>query len=149
MNKSGFQGGHIPPIAPTKNVTNQERVCYFPLAAGFCAKRKFIFLWSQGCISRQLWVHWHVTKVRLNHFVSNHTTSRSSTWIGVWYAGTSVYSADFTNTYYHPSPVHIRWKKPVCDGREQSDLGTYQSLDEGQREMLKEYGFAVNIAISQ
>ena len=26
--------------------------------------------------------------------------------------GASVYSTDFTNTYYHPNPAHIRRKKP-------------------------------------
>ena len=62
--------------------------------------------------------------------------------------GALVYSTDFIKTCYHPSPQHIRRKISVFDGREQSDLGTYQSLDEGQREMLKEHRL-VNIAISQ
>lgn len=37
---------------------------------------------------------------------------------------------------------------PVFDGRVLIDLGTYQSLDEGQREMLKEHGLVVNIVNS-
>ena len=60
-----------------------------------------------------------------------------------------MYSTDFTNTYYHPNPAHIRRKNPVFDGRVLIDLGTYQSLDEGQREILKENGLAVNIVTSQ
>ena len=43
--------------------------------------------------------------------------------------GALVYSTDFTNTYYHPNPTHIRGKNPVFDGRVLIDLGTYQSLD--------------------
>ena len=63
--------------------------------------------------------------------------------------GALVYSIDFTNTYYHPNPAHIRRKNPVFDGRVLIDLGTYQSLDEGQREMLKEHGLVVDIVNSQ
>ena len=63
--------------------------------------------------------------------------------------GALVYSTDFTNTYYHPNPAHIRRKNPVFDGRVLIDLGTYQSLAEGQREILKENGLAVNIVTSQ
>ena len=48
--------------------------------------------------------------------------------------GALVHSADFANTYYHPSPVHIMRKKPVFDGRVHIDLSTYHSLDEDQRE---------------
>ena len=59
--------------------------------------------------------------------------------------GALVYSTDFTNTYYHPIPSHIRRKNPVFDGRVLIDPGTYQSLDEGQREMLKEQGLIVNV----
>ena len=62
--------------------------------------------------------------------------------------GALVYSKDFTNTYYHPNPEHIRRKKPVFDGRVLIKLCTYQSLDEGQREMLKEHGLVVNIVNS-
>ena len=51
--------------------------------------------------------------------------------------GALVYSTDFTNTCYHPNPAHIRRKNPVFDGRVLIDLGTYQSLDEGQKEILK------------
>ena len=47
------------------------------------------------------------------------------------------------------NPAHIRRKNPVFDGRVLIDLGTYQSLDEGQREILKENGLAVNIVTSQ
>ena len=61
--------------------------------------------------------------------------------------GALVYSADFTNTYYHPNPAHIRRKNPVFDGLVLIDLRTYPSLDEGQREMLKEHGL-VNIVNS-
>ena len=50
-----------------------------------------------------------------------------------------VYSTDFTNTYYHPSPAHIMRTNPVFDNRVLIDFNTYQSLDKGQREMLKEH----------
>ena len=59
--------------------------------------------------------------------------------------GALVHSADFANTYYHPSPVHIMRKNPVFDGRVHIDLSTYHSLDEDQREMLKGSGLIVNI----
>ena len=54
----------------------------------------------------------------------------------------------FTNTYYHPNPTHIRRKTPVFDGRVLIKLGTYQSLDEGQKEMLNEHGLFVYIVNS-
>ena len=63
--------------------------------------------------------------------------------------GALVHSADFVNTYYHPSPAHIMRKNPVFDGRVHIDLSTYHSLDEGQREMLKALGLIVNIVNSQ
>ena len=60
--------------------------------------------------------------------------------------GALVHSEDLVNTYYHPSPVHImRKKKPAFDGRVHIDLGTYHSLDEGQRENMKVFGLIVNI----
>ena len=59
--------------------------------------------------------------------------------------GALVYSPDFTNTYYHPIPSHIRRKNPVFDGRVLIDSGTNQSLDEGQREILEKHGLIVNI----
>ena len=64
-------------------------------------------------------------------------------------AGAFVYSTDFTNTYYHPSPAHIRRKTPVSDGHVPMDLDTYQSLNESQREMLKEHGLVAYIVNSQ
>ena len=63
--------------------------------------------------------------------------------------GALVYSTDFTNTYHHSNPAHIRRETPVFVGRVLIDLGTCQSLDEGQREMLKEHGLVVNIVNSQ
>ena len=59
--------------------------------------------------------------------------------------GALVYSTDFTNTYYHPSPADIMPKNPVFDGRVHIDFSTYHSLDESQKEMLKEHGLIVNI----
>ena len=59
--------------------------------------------------------------------------------------GALVYSTDFTNTYYHLNPAHIRRKNPVFDGHVLIDLNTYQTLDECQMEMLKEHGLVVNI----
>jgi len=56
-----------------------------------------------------------------------------------------MYITDLTNTYYHPSPGHIIRKNPVFDGRVHINLSTYHSLDESQREMLKEHGLIVNI----
>ena len=70
------------------------------------------------------------------NFVSNHTTSWSSTST-VGYVcmvrkdestGALVHSADFANTYYYPSPVHIMRKNPVFDGRIHIDLRTYHYL---------------------
>ena len=61
--------------------------------------------------------------------------------------GVLVYSTDFTNTYYHPSPAHIRRKETVFDGRVLIDLNAYQSLDVGQREMLKEHGLEFTIML--
>ena len=63
--------------------------------------------------------------------------------------GALVYSTDFTNTYYHPSPAHITPKNPVFDGRVHIDFSTYHSLDESQKEMLKEHGLIVNIVNKQ
>ena len=62
--------------------------------------------------------------------------------------GVLVYSTDFTYTYYYPNPVHIGQKNPVFDSRVLIDLGTCQSLDEGQRDMLKGHGLVVNIVNS-
>jgi len=59
--------------------------------------------------------------------------------------GVLVYITDFTKSYYHPSPAHIIRKNPVFDGRVPIDLSTYHSLDESQKEMLKEHGLIVNI----
>ena len=59
--------------------------------------------------------------------------------------GALVHSADFANTYYHPSPVHIMRKNAVFDGRVHINLSTYHSLDKDQREMLKWSGLIVNI----
>ena len=59
--------------------------------------------------------------------------------------GVLVYITDFTNTYYHPGPAHIIRKNPVFDGRVPIDLSIYHSLDESQKEMLKEHGLIVNI----
>ena len=64
------------------------------------------------------------------NFVSHRTTSWSSTSTDGLYAGTNgsimalVYSTDFSNTYYHPTPAHIMRKNPVFDGRV-DDLSTY------------------------
>ena len=59
--------------------------------------------------------------------------------------GALVYSTDFTSTYYHPSRADIMRKNPVFDGRVHIDFSTYHSLDESQKEMLKEHGLIVNI----
>ena len=59
--------------------------------------------------------------------------------------GTLVYSTDFTNTYYHPSPEDIMRRIPVFDGCVHIDFSTYHSLDESQKEMLKEHGLIVHI----
>ena len=60
-----------------------------------------------------------------------------------------VYTTDVTNNYYHPNPGHIKRKNRVFDGRVLIDLGTYQSLDESQREMMKEHGLVDNIVNSR
>ena len=74
-------------------------------------------------------------------------------WIGVWYAGTTT-QGRYCTAQTLPTPITIPTlrtlgeKNPVFDGRVLIDLGTYQSLDEGQREMLKEHGVLVNIVNS-
>ena len=47
----------------------------------------------------------------------------------------------------HPRPVHIMQKNPVFDERVHIDFSTYHSLDESQKEMLKEYGMIVIISL--
>ena len=59
--------------------------------------------------------------------------------------GTPVYNTDFTNTYYHPNPLHIKRKNPVFDDHVRIDSLTYRSLDERQREILKKNGLIVDI----
>lgn len=59
--------------------------------------------------------------------------------------GALVYSTDFTNTYYHPNPSHIKRKNPSFDGSVLIDPGTHQSLDEGQRKILDKSGLIVKI----
>ena len=59
--------------------------------------------------------------------------------------GALMYSTDFTNTCYHPSPADIMRKIPVFDGRVHIDFSTYHSLDESQKGMLKEHGLIVNV----
>lgn len=58
---------------------------------------------------------------------------------------TTVYNTDFTNAYYHPKLSHIKRKNPVFDGRVLIDPDTYQSINEGQREILKKNGLIVII----
>ena len=59
--------------------------------------------------------------------------------------GTLVYDTDFTNTYYHPNPSHIKRKNPFFDGSVLIDPVTHQSLDEGQRKILEKSGLIVKI----
>ena len=47
----------------------------------------------------------------------------------------------------HPRPVHIMQKNPVFDERVHINFSTYHSLDESQKEMLKEYGLIVIISL--
>ena len=47
----------------------------------------------------------------------------------------------------HPRSVHIMRKNPVFDERVHIDFSTYHSLDESQKEMLKEYGLIVIISL--
>ena len=58
--------------------------------------------------------------------------------------GVLVYSRLYLHLLLSQSCAH--WaKNPVVDGRVLIDLGTCQSLDEGQRDMLKGHGLVVNI----
>ncbi|KAK2551242.1 hypothetical protein P5673_028007 [Acropora cervicornis] len=59
--------------------------------------------------------------------------------------GALVYDTNFTNAYYHPELSHIKRKNPVFDGRVLIDPNTYQSINEGQREILKKNGLIVII----
>ena len=59
--------------------------------------------------------------------------------------GELLYARDFTNTYYHPNPSHIKRKNPFFDGSVLIDPGTHQSLDEGQRKILEKSGLIVKI----
>ena len=91
------------------------------------------------------------------NFVSYHKSRApcSSTWIGVWYAGTTTQvrkgPAQTSSTPITTQALRIlgEKKKPVSDGRVLIDLNSYQSLDEDQREMLKEHGLVVDIVNSQ
>ena len=59
--------------------------------------------------------------------------------------GALLYARDFTNTYYHPNPSHIKRKNPFFDGRVLIDPDTYESLNEDQRKVLKKHGLKVII----
>ena len=59
--------------------------------------------------------------------------------------GALLYARDFTNTYYHPNPSHIKRKNPFFDDSVLIDPGTHQSLDEGQRKILEKSGLIVKI----
>ena len=54
--------------------------------------------------------------------------------------GASVYNTDFTNTYYHPKPSHIKRKNPLFNNRVLIDPLTENELNERQREILKKNG---------
>jgi len=78
--------------------------------------------------------------------LQHRTTSRSSTSSVGRYAGTTTQGCWQTL----PIPITIPAlrisyeKNPVFDGRVHIDLSTYHSLDESQKEMLKEHGLIVN-----
>ena len=84
------------------------------------------------------------------HFVSHHTTLWSSTSTVGRYAGTTT-QGRWCTAQTLPIPITIPalriscQKNPVFDGRVHIDLSTYHSLDESQKEMLKEHGLIVNI----
>lgn len=59
-----------------------------------------------------------------------------------------MYSTEFTNTYEHIKAI-LGEKTPAFNGRVLIDLSTYQSLDEGKSEILKEHGLIVNVVNSQ
>ncbi|XP_015771522.1 PREDICTED: uncharacterized protein LOC107349844 isoform X3 [Acropora digitifera] len=60
-------------------------------------------------------------------------------------SGALLYARDFTNTYYHLNPSHIKRKNPFFDGRVLIDPDTYESLNEDQRKVLKKHGLKVII----
>lgn len=62
--------------------------------------------------------------------------------------GALLYARDFTDTYYHPNPSHIKRKNPLFDGRVLIDRGTYESLNEEQRKVLTKHELEVIIVNS-
>ena len=84
------------------------------------------------------------------NFVSHHTASGLSTSSVGRYAGTSAQerwyvAKNWPTLITIPILYIMRKKKPAFDGRVHIDLGTYHSLDEGQREKMKVFGLIVNI----
>ncbi len=57
--------------------------------------------------------------------------------------GALIYSTDFTNTYYHPSSLHIKRKNPNFNGVVLIDKTLWNSLNETQRQVLASYDFKI------
>ena len=55
--------------------------------------------------------------------------------------GQLVYSTDFSNTYYHPSLLHIKRKNPAFNGIVLIDNVLFNSLDVQQRQVMSTYDF--------
>lgn len=57
--------------------------------------------------------------------------------------GNIVYSADYSNTYYHPIVAHIQRKNPVFTGLVYVSLQLYESLNDGQKNVINTLPFNV------
>ena len=55
--------------------------------------------------------------------------------------GQLVYRTDFSNTYYHPSSLHIKRKNPTFNGIVLIDNALFNSLDLQQRQVMSTYDF--------
>lgn len=55
----------------------------------------------------------------------------------------AVYSADYSNTYYHLDSSHIQRKNPLFNGKVYIDFVKYQTIDSGQRTVISQSNFEV------
>ena len=57
--------------------------------------------------------------------------------------GKLVYSNDFSNTYYHPTSLHIKRKNPAFNGTVLIDNSLLNSLDDLQKQIIATYDFRI------
>ena len=57
--------------------------------------------------------------------------------------GKLLYSNDFSNTYYHPTSLHIKQKNPAFNGTVLIDNSLLNSLDDLQKQIIATYDFRI------